>query len=218
MIVLGINAYHPDAAAALMKDASSFGPQRRSGSTAFQVSIDALEKGKLEFGRVEAKMDRSVYSSLIKKLEDEVRSFYGNRLVTFAIFGSYARNQMRSDSDLDILIIAEDLPKGRMRRAAEFLEIEKKISFVKEELAEQSLHPYFSPVFKTKEEAARGALLFLDMTDEIEILFDRDGFFRNVLDRLKKRLKELGSKRIWKGKMWYWVLKPDSKPGEVISL
>jgi len=56
------------------------------------------------------------------------------------------------------------------------------------------------------------------MTEDIEILYDRNQFFQKRLDRLKKRLHELGSKKIWKGEMWYWVLKPDLKPGEIFSL
>ena len=96
--------------------------------------------------------------------------------------------------------------------------IEKECEPILKELARENLHPYFSPIFKTPEEALKGSPLFLDMTQEVEILFDRDGYFRKIRDRLKKRLQELGSQRIWKGKMWYWVLKPDLRPGEVIDL
>jgi hypothetical protein len=56
------------------------------------------------------------------------------------------------------------------------------------------------------------------MVEDASILFDRNGFFSKILDRLRARLKELGAKRVWKGNIWYWVLKPDYKPGEVIEL
>jgi hypothetical protein len=75
-----------------------------------------------------------------------------------------------------------------------------------------------SPVFKTPEEVTSGTPLFLDMVEDARILFDRDGFFAARLDRLRARLKELGSQRIWRGNAWYWVLKPDLKPGEVFEL
>ncbi len=164
-------------------------------------------------------MDNSVYKIFIEKLTRELRNFYGSRLVTFSIFGSYARNQMRSDSDLDLLIISKDLPDGRMARVREFMEVEKKMEPEILLLKKQSFNPYFSPIFKTPEEAKRGSPLFLDMTQEIEILFDRDNFFKKILEEFKTRLARLGSRRIWKaGGMWYWVLKPDSKPGEVIEL
>jgi hypothetical protein len=58
----------------------------------------------------------------------------------------------------------------------------------------------------------------LDMTEEAIILYDRDGFFAGILERLRKKLRELGAQRKRKGKVWYWDLKPDYKPGEVIDL
>ena len=163
-------------------------------------------------------IDHRLYHNLIARLTEEIKICYGERLVTFALFGSYARNALRPDSDLDLLIIANGLPDGRMKRSAEFLELEKNPAAEMAALARQNLHPYLSPIFKTPEEAGRGSLLFLDMTEEVEIFFDRDGFFHKILEALKRRLKELGSRRIWKGGMWYWVLKPDAKPGKVVSL
>ena len=163
-------------------------------------------------------MDRKVYDPLIEALDRELKDYYGPRLVTFAIYGSYARNQMRPESDIDILIIADDLPQGRMKRSAEFLALEKKLGFIKQEFSRQNLYPYLSAIFKTPEEAKRRPLIFLDMTEEALIFFDRDNFFKNVLEDFRQRLRELGSKRIWKGKMWYWDLKPDLRPGEVFSL
>ena len=163
-------------------------------------------------------MERQVYQPLITRLLSEAKAFYGDRMVTFALFGSYARNTLRNDSDLDVLLIVENLPGGRMRRVEEFLQVEKKVTEMMLALSHQGLHPYFSPVFKTPKEATAGSPLFLDMTEEIEILFDRDNFFRHTLDGFQQRLRVLGSKRVWVGKMWYWILKPDLKPGEKFSL
>lgn len=61
-------------------------------------------------------MDRNVYLLLVEKLVEEIKTLYGSRLVTFAIFGSFARNEMRSDSDLDILTIAEDIYPSLLQR------------------------------------------------------------------------------------------------------
>lgn len=162
--------------------------------------------------------DTTVYNSLLGKLLEELKRHYGPRLVTFAVFGSYARADMRPDSDLDLLIIAEGLPNGRMKRVDEFLKLEKQLAPELEALKQKGLYPDLSPILKTPEEARYGSPLFLDMTEEISFFFDRDDFFKKVLNRLKARLRELGSKRIWKGKMWYWILKPDLKPGEIFEI
>jgi hypothetical protein len=41
---------------------------------------------------------------------------------------------------------------------------------------------------------------------------------RGYLAQLKARMQALGSRRIQKGGGYYWVLKPDLKPGEDFSL
>ena len=64
----------------------------------------------------------------------------------------------------------------------------------------------------------QGSFLFLDMIDDAKILFDRNGFFETYLKRLKSQLDGYGAIKVkWKGG-WYWNLKPDFEPGDVISL
>ena len=46
------------------------------------------------------------------------------------------------------------------------------------------------------------------MVEDAVVLYDKDLFFETILERLRKRLKELGAKRIWVGDKWYWMLKP----------
>lgn len=158
------------------------------------------------------------FKKLKSRVLDACRVHYGDRLVSFVVFGSVARGAMRHDSDLDILIIADGLPNGRLKRMAEFESIEQVLEPFLSSLRKEGIHTDIMPVIKSREEATRGTLLFLDMTEDAEILSDRDGFFGAVLDRLRSRLKELGSKRIWKGNAWYWVLKPDYKPGETFEI
>ena len=42
------------------------------------------------------------------------------------VYGSVARDEARKDSDIDLLIIARDLPKRRLKRQDLFIEFEKK--------------------------------------------------------------------------------------------
>jgi len=158
------------------------------------------------------------FKELEDKLLAEVKSFYGDRLVSFVVFGSVARETYRFDSDIDVLIIAEGLPNGRMKRVAQFLTIEDRIEPFLKSLQKEGINTCISTVFKTPEEAEMGSPLFLDMVEDASILFDSNGFFSKRLVRLRNRLRELGSKRVWRGNAWYWVLKPDYKPGEVIEL
>jgi len=159
------------------------------------------------------------FRELKTMLLSEIKSYYSERLVSVVVFGSVARETQTFDSDLDLLIVVEKLPSGRMKRIREFESIEEKIEPLLESLhRKEGIHTYISAIIKSPEEAEKGSPIFLDMVEDARILFDRNGFFEEVLDRLKKRLKELGSKRIWKGNAWYWDLKPDYKPGEIFEL
>ena len=64
----------------------------------------------------------------------------------------------------------------------------------------------------------RGEVFYVDLVEDARLLYDRDDFLKGFLDRLRRRLKQLGARRIRRGNAWYWDLKPDFKPGEVFEL
>lgn len=162
---------------------------------------------------------RQEYYKLIEKLLKAVINFYKERLISLAIFGSVAKDTFRPDSDIDFLIIAENLPKGRTKRIIEFLEnVESTLTEDIRELSKIGIDPYFSAVIKSPEEIKIGSPLFLDMIEYVKILYDKDKFFENYLSELKEKLKNLGSKKIYFKGGYYWLLKPDYKPGDIIEL
>jgi len=143
---------------------------------------------------------------------------YGGRLVTLGVFGSVGRGTPNPFSDVDVLLVAEDLPRGRLARVDEFVREDEAMSDALEAASREGYHTFLSPVIKFPEEVHRGSLLFLDMLEDLVILYDRDGFFESHLARFKERLDELGARRIRRGNFWYRDLKPDYTPGEVIEL
>ncbi len=152
--------------------------------------------------------------ALLRALREEL----GDRLVTLAVFGSVARGEARRDGDVDLLIVARGLPKGRLGRQEAFMRAEAKVERLMEGLAAEGFHVDFSPVLKTPEEAAGLSPLYLDMVDDAVILYDERGFFAGVLERLRRRLGELGAKKVRAGRRWYWVLKEPYRPGEEIII
>ncbi len=158
------------------------------------------------------------YEEILERLRAELVAHYGPRLVSVAVFGSVGRGTPRQDSDVDVLIVARDLPRGRTARVEEFLPVDARVdSWLSN--AQGPVGPVMlSPVFKTPAEVEAGSPLFLDMIDDARLLYDADGFFQGYLDGFRRRLEVLGSRRIWLGNAWYWELKPDLKPGEVFTL
>lgn len=155
---------------------------------------------------------------LFKNLLQQTKKLYGKRLVTLAVFGSWARAKNTPESDIDLLIVAEGLQHRRLARVEEFDAVEDALEDEIDRLRQHGIETYFSPIFKTPEEVKHGSLLFLDMIYELIILFDRKKFFSNYLRDFKKRLDKLGAKRIREDERWYWVLKPDYKPGETFGI
>lgn len=163
-------------------------------------------------------MLKEEFDKILTVVHETCLNHYGDKLVSLAVFGSVARGAMKSDSDIDLLVVVESLPRGRLARVRDFEQVEIAVADRLREAEQHGIHTTLAPVFKTREEVEYGSPLFLDMTDQAKMLFDRDDFLRNYLKRLAIRLKQLGAKRIYRGGGYYWLLKPDLKPGEEIQL
>jgi predicted nucleotidyltransferase len=158
------------------------------------------------------------FERLLREILNVLREYYGDRLVSLAVFGSVARGTQRPDSDVDLLVICNPLPSGRMQRIAEFEEAERRLGPVLSSLSQQRISTCLSPVLKTPAEVEWGGVFYVDLVEDARLLYDRDDFLKGFLDRLGRRLKRLGARRIRRGNAWYWDLKPDFKPGEVFEL
>lgn len=84
---------------------------------------------------------------------------------------------MRPDSDIDLLIVARNLPKGRMKRGREFDVVERALEEAFRDAGTQGIDTRLSPIFKSPEEAEAGSPLCLDMVEDSHLLCDGDGVF-----------------------------------------
>jgi len=50
------------------------------------------------------------------------------------------------------------------------------------------------------------------------LFYERDNFFSSLLKRLANSLQRLGAQRVQRGKLRYWILKPDYRPGEIFEV
>jgi predicted nucleotidyltransferase len=158
------------------------------------------------------------FDELLSAVAVACQGHYGQRLVSLAVFGSVGRGTPRPDSDIDLLIVAEDLPRGRVARVADFARIEAEVGETLRRLRSEGVTTELSPVLKTPSEVEQGSPLFLDMLEDARLLVDRGAFLEHAFERFRARLARLGARRIWRGNAWFWDLKPDYKPGEVFEL
>jgi predicted nucleotidyltransferase len=64
------------------------------------------------------------YSTIIEKLLRLLKERFGDDLISIAVYGSIARGDYRNDSDIDLLIIARNLPFSITERIKIFDSIE----------------------------------------------------------------------------------------------
>ena len=158
------------------------------------------------------------HEKIIDKLKLEVIQNYPG-LISLVLFGSVARNDHRPDSDIDILIISENLPNGRGNRIEFFTSlIKKKYEEILTQLSTTPNTIEINPIIKTPREVLQGGYIYLDMVEDAKLLFDKEKFFESFLQRLKIKMNLWGSKKIPFENSYYWILKPDLKPGEVLHL
>lgn len=155
---------------------------------------------------------------LARRYADCAIEHLGQELTSVVLYGSVARCEARPDSDIDLLVIVRDLPKGAFRRRQLLEPVRERLLPELETLWEKGIYTDFAEVIKTEAEARRFHLLYLDIMEDGILLHDRDGFFAGVLERLRVQLAKLGAQRRRLGRIVYWDLKPDFRPGEVIRL
>lgn len=156
-------------------------------------------------------MIKEKFDELISRVKEEVILFYGDKLISLAVFGSAASGTMVLDSDLDLFICVDGLSAGRRARIKEFQAVEKNMQPFIRELRSSGIQAELSPVIKTPAETKAGGLIFIDMTETVKILYDKGDFLRIYLEELKNRLHMLGSKKIKIGSAWFWDLVPNYK-------
>jgi predicted nucleotidyltransferase len=152
----------------------------------------------------------SVSTELVQYTE-VLRRHFGDRLVSVVLFGSRARGEARLESDIDVLIVARGLPADRWARYGGLRPLARQVS---EAFAEA-----VAPILLTPEEAAHVRPYYLGMLSGHVMVEDVGGFFAAVLERLRRKLEDLGARRYVDADGYeYWDLKPDWKPGDVVEL
>ncbi|MCY4376318.1 MAG: nucleotidyltransferase domain-containing protein [Spirochaetaceae bacterium] len=171
----------------------------------------ADERGESSFGYADVR-------PLTDALMAEVHAEIGDRLTAVVLYGSVARGEAHRWSDIDLFVVH----RGDRETVSEaFLHAKLRLrnQRLARELTARGVPTVPVAVYRSEEELVDTPWLMLDMTHHGILLFDPRGVLGRKLARLRARLEELGSRRIeLDDGSWYWDLKPDLRPGEVVTL
>ncbi len=138
---------------------------------------------------------------------------------SFAVYGSVARGTATPNSDIDILLVSDDLNGSLGSRIEKLYAIEEMLRDELEWLGRKGIRTGLSFYPLKRCEAQKLPNLFLDLTEDAVILYDKSRFLERTLLELRMKLLNLGARRVFIDKeRWYWDLKPDYKPGEIIAV
>ncbi|MDQ7849174.1 MAG: nucleotidyltransferase domain-containing protein [Armatimonadota bacterium] len=149
---------------------------------------------------------------------EALKEGFADRLISVALFGSLARGEATPSSDIDLLVIMEELPRGRFARRRLLQVADQSIEAELAALHEEGIVADLCVILQTPEEAKTVRPLYLDLVEDAILLFDRDGFLAGALEQLKHSLRRKGARRLRLGKVRYWDLKPDLVPGEIFEI
>ena len=174
----------------------------------------------ISLGQEHPMLKQRTYEPLLREVLTRLFERFRENLISVVLYGSVARGTAKPTSDLDLLAVVRGLPLGFYERAEAIGEALRGVHDSKIRLWRESGRYVNVDILPfTPEEAEVLRLLYLDFLFDGIILYDREGFMRRVLDRLGRRVRELGGRRTTmpSGK-WYWSFTEAKRKGLDIEL
>lgn len=149
-----------------------------------------------------------------------LKDHYKYKLNSVCIYGSAVRGGLKKGSDIDFLVVLKEIKKSYSKRIKDIIPlldaIYSTVEFIEIEKIGLSWQPSF--LVLSVEEIKKHPAILIDISQEGIILEDKDDTLKDELNKVGRRLKELGSIKKVTPHGYYWLLKPGIKPGEVIKI
>ena len=123
-------------------------------------------------------------SKILDEFLQKCKQKFGDNLISIILFGSYARGMATEYSDVDLLIIAKNLPKRRIERYKIIRDI------ILDFIYEYEIN--ISPILIKPEELSHKNIspLIYGILTGYKVIYDKDNFWKNYLERIKPIIKE----------------------------
>jgi len=135
--------------------------------------------------------------NILKQIVDRIKNRLGEGVLSIVLFGSMTRGDFTESSDIDVLVIARNLPddwRDRDKIILELAEIGFKYG--------RPVHITLTDEYEMNASIEQGAPLVFGLHDANKIVFGRDGFFEKLMKRFDDNMKRWGVRKIRNGE-WF---------------
>ncbi|MBO3803774.1 MAG: nucleotidyltransferase domain-containing protein, partial [Candidatus Brockarchaeota archaeon] len=136
----------------------------------------------------------------------------GPKLESIVLFGSLSKGEARPESDVDLLVVARDLPERYGERTEIIREVVSSRSMdeiIIRAWKEKGTYTDLDVLLIDSSEAKVTHPFYLDLTRDCLIIFDKNGLISRKIAEVREKLEKMGAKRFEEPDgSWYWVLSP----------
>lgn len=135
--------------------------------------------------------------NILKDVVERIKQKFGENVLSIVLFGSVARGDFTENSDIDLLVIARNLPDNWRDRDEIVLELAE-IGFE----YGRPVHITLADEHEMEASIEHGAPLAFGLHDTNRIAFGRDGFFEKLMEKFNDNMKRWGVRKIRNGE-WF---------------
>ncbi|MEM2930673.1 MAG: nucleotidyltransferase domain-containing protein [Thermoproteota archaeon] len=137
----------------------------------------------------------------------------GPRLESIVLFGSLSVGKAKPESDIDLLVVARDLPRKYGERTSiirEAVSCKLMDDVIIHAWREKGVYTDLDVLLIDVEEAGVTHPFYLDLTRDCIIIYDKNELMSRKIKEVREKLEKMGAKRLEEPDgSWYWVLAPE---------
>ena len=133
----------------------------------------------------------------LKQIVDRIRVKLGEDVLSIVLFGSMTRGDFTESSDIDVLVIARNLPDNWRDRDKILLELAE-IKYGHR----RPVHITLADEYEMNASVEQGAPLVFGLHDANRVVFGRDRFFEKLMKRFDDNMLRWGVRKIRNGE-WF---------------
>ncbi len=153
--------------------------------------------------------DEDLHKVLLSWIES-CKAEWKDNFIAAIQFGSTTKRPIKIETDVDLLLVFNTIPKGKWERFQFTKNKEQELELKLKEIQDHQLSP--SVLYWNKDSFQKLHPLYLDFVDYSIILHDPSSLAKETILKTKKWMSKRGAKKIQKGQLWYWDVNPNNEP------